>query len=65
MVQSLPCSSQRAGMYFLCFLFFFGMSERSKTNPIKVREKQKLEFASFLFSVFACGGETEPEMGEG
>lgn len=34
-----------------------------KTNPIKVREKQKLEFASFLFSVFACAGETEPERG--
>lgn len=45
----------------LAFSVFLWNETEIKTNPFKVREKQKLEFVSFLFSVFACAGETEPE----
>lgn len=43
-----------------CSFFLWNLTE-IKTNPVKVTEKQKPEFSSFLCSVFACGREIEEE----
>lgn len=55
----------RSRNVFCVFCFSLEYDWDLKINPVKIREKEKLEFASILFSVFPCGEETEPEMGEG
>lgn len=50
-------------LLFAFFVFLWNVTE-IKANLVKVREKQKLELASFFFSVFPCAGETEVERGQ-